>query len=312
MGKRTEARRQSRSAEVWLASYSPLTIDRERWLGVRPFVTECAGRLELDGGPAAHRVVLAIGRLSAWAVGEGLPLDAEAVFDPDTVERFIAVGIPEAPQRSRATYRAVLRRAGPLLTKRAPWEAKPPGVARRQVAVPYTADELDALKGDALVQPTLGRERAARALLALGAGAGLDGRWSTRVAREHVEVVDGAVLVEVGEPAARVVPVLFEWEREVLDLAATACGEFLVGGRSTSRNRAGNLAASIVVAHGHPRLSAARLRSTWLVAHLAMGTRLPELARAAGLQGATVLSDLLGHVPALSEAEAVMMLRGRS
>jgi len=312
VGKRTEARRQSRSADSWLASYSPLTIDREQWLAVRPFVTAWAGRLALDGGPAAHRVVLAIGRLSAWAVGEGLPLDLEVVFDPDTVERFIAVGIPEAPQRSRATYRAVLRRVGPLLTKQAPWEAKPPAVARRQLAVPYTADELAGLKADACREPTPGRERAVRALLALGAGAGLDGRWVTRVEREHVEVVDGTVLVEVGEPAARVVPVLAEWEDEVLDLAATAGAEFLVGGRSRSRNRASNLAASIVVAHGHPRLSAARLRSTWLVAHLALGTRLPELARAAGLRGVTVLSDLLAYVPALSEAEDVSMLRGRS
>ncbi len=44
--------------------------------------------------------------------------------------------------------------------------------------------------------------------------------------------------------------------------------------------------------------------------HLAMGTRLPELARAAGLQGVTVLSDLLPFVPAFDEAEALEMLRG--
>src|SRR5579871_238611 len=312
MGKRTEARRQARAPEDWIASYLPATIERERWLAVRPFVVECGERLELGDGPAARRVVLAIGRLSVWTVAEGLELDPEIVFDPDTVERFIAVGIPCVPQRSRATYRAVLRRVGPLLTKRAPWDAKPPSVARRQVAVPFTSDELAGLKADARTQPTPGRERAARALLALGAGAGLDGRWSTRVAREHIEVRDGGVLVEVGEPAARVVPVLAEWEDEVLDLAATAGAEFLVGGRSRSRNRASNLAASIVVSHGHPTLSAARLRSTWLVAHLAMGTRLPELARAAGLQGVTVLSDLLAYVPALGDAEAVSMLRGRS
>ncbi len=78
-----------------------------------------------------------------------------------------------------------------------------------------------------------------------------------------------------------------------------------------SKNRAGSLAASIVVAHGHPRFSASRLRSTWLVTHLSTGTRLPELARAAGLRGVTVLSDLLSLVPALDEAEALQMLRGR-
>jgi hypothetical protein len=120
------------------------------------------------------------------------------------------------------------------------------------------------------------------------------------------------VLVRVGEPAARIVPVLASWERDVLELAASAGDEFLVGGRSVARNRAGSLAASIVVALGHPRLSASRLRSTWLVTHLAMGTRLPELARAAGLQGVTVLSDLLPFVPSLDELEAISMLRGRS
>jgi hypothetical protein len=109
-----------------------------------------------------------------------------------------------------------------------------------------------------------------------------------------------------------VVPVLAEWEDEVVDLAASAGDEFLVGGYSTARNRAGALAASIIVAHDHPRFSASRLRSTWLVTHLALGTRLPELASAAGLSGVTVLSDLLPFVPLLDDADAVEQLRGRS
>ena len=118
------------------------------------------------------------------------------------------------------------------------------------------------------------------------------------------------VLVRVGEPSARVVPVLAGWEAEVLDPASSAGDEFLVGGRSMSRNRTGALAASLVAGNGHPRFSASRLRSTWLVTHLAMGTRLPELARAAGLEGATVLSDLLRYVPTLDEVQAAVMLRG--
>jgi hypothetical protein len=42
-----------------------------------------------------------------------------------------------------------------------------------------------------------------------------------------------------------------------------------------------------------------------------MGTRLPELAGAAGLGGVTVLSDLLANVPALGENEAAEILRGQ-
>lgn len=105
-------------------------------------------------------------------------------------------------------------------------------------------------------------------------------------------------------------PVLARWEREVLDLAKTAGGDFLVGGRSTAKNRAGSLAASLEVAHGYPRFSASRLRATWLVHHLRLGTRLPELASAAGLAGITVLSDLLEVVTPLGEDDAVDMLRG--
>jgi hypothetical protein len=247
----------------------------------------------------------------AWAIGDGLPLDVEVVLDPDTVERFIAVGL--ADDRSRATYRSVLRRVGPQLTAKAPWEPRAATVARRQVARPYTDVEIQQLRSDAWAQPTPGRVRAARAVLALGAGAGLDGRWVAKVVASDVATGHGAVLVQVGEPSARVVPVLKAWEHEVVDLAETAAtGEFLVGGTSTARNRAGALAASLVVAHGHPRFSASRLRSTWLVTHLALGTRLPELVSAAGLQGATVLSDLLEFVLTVDQAQSIEMLRGRS
>jgi hypothetical protein len=199
---------------------------------------------------------------------------------------------------------------GPKLTKRAPWQPRPATVARRQVASPYSRVELGLLMEDAALQPTCNRVRAARALLALGAGAGLDGRWVARVTASAVERVEGIVVVSVGEPSARRVQVLGGWDEDVLDLAANSGGEFLVGGRSTSKNRAGALAAWLVVGQGHPKFSASRLRSTWLVTHLALGTRLPELAAAAGLQGVTVLSDLLRYVPPVSEADAARMLRG--
>jgi len=95
-----------------------------------------------------------------------------------------------------------------------------------------------------------------------------------------------------------------------LELAATADHEFLVGGYSTSRNRASALTASFEAPPGHPKLSCARLRSTWLLWHLMAGTRLSELAAAAGLRGVTVLSDLLADVPPMDERDAIPMLRG--
>ena len=183
-------------------------------------------------------------------------------------------------------------------------------VNRRQVSTPYSADELEQLWDDALHQSTPARHRAGQALIALGAGAGLDGRWSTRVGAEDVVCQGPLVLERVGEPAARVVPVLARWEEVVVKLAASAGDQYLVGGRSQSKNRAGNLAGAFQVGRGHPPLSGARLRASWLLHTKAAGTRLPELADAAGLQGVTVLSDLLSYVTRHDAAEAARMLRG--
>jgi hypothetical protein len=211
---------------------------------------------------------------------------------------------------ARTPLQRTQTRLGPRLTVRAPWEPPAQPLCRRQVAPPYTAGEVRQLRAHAGAQPTQSRVLAAKALLALGAGAGLDGRWIARVGAQDVFWARGAVLVRVGEPSTRAVPVLAVWEDEVLALKAAAGDQYLVGGYSTARNRAGSLAASLAVPSGCPKFSASRLRSTWLVTHLAMGTRLPELARAAGLRGVTVLSDLLEFVPALDEEEAQSVLRG--
>ena len=308
MGKATEARSHACAAQAWLADYQPLHVGDDEWAVVGRFVNECAGQLGLERSAGSMRVVRALARLALWSHEQGLPLDVEVMLDPETVDRFIATELADDP--SWATYRSVLYRVGPLLTKSAPWADRSRRTHKRRVAPPYSLIELAGLRADALAQPTAGRRRAARALVALGAGAGLDGRWAVRVTGDDVRVEHGVAVIEVHGALARAVPVLAAWEDDILELAAGMGEEFLVGGRSTARNRAGSLARRITVAPGHPRLSSARLRSTWLATHLVMGTRLPELARAAGLQGVTVLSDLLPYVPALGDAQAMAMLRG--
>jgi hypothetical protein len=275
---------------------------------VARFVRHMAVDIGLGDSPADRRTRRQLRRLSDWATSQGLPLDREMILDPDTIERFIEFGL--AGNSSRATYRSVLRKVGPLLTTRAPWEPRAPSVARRQVARPYLPEEVELLRTDAFHQPTPARVRAARALLALGLGAGLDGRWVTRVAGSDVTWSRTSVFVRVGAPSTRKIVVRAEWEHELADLASTAGDEFLVGGKSTSARRTGHLTEAFVVPTGHPRLAPARLRSTWLLNHLIAGTRLPELCRHAGLQGVTVLSDLLPLVEPMSAVAARAMLRG--
>ena len=274
---------------------------------VEHFVEAMSVDLGLGNGSSDCRTRRQLLRLTQWATAEGMALDREVILDPDAVERFVASLFEE---RSAATYRAVLRRVGPLLTKRAPWEPRAQAIPRRQLAPPYEYDEVSMLIDDAIDQPSWSRQRAAIAFLTLGLGAGLDGRWVTRVAASHVRLEGDAVTVEVGEPSPRRVVCLITWEEQLLGLAATAQGdEFLVGGHSTSKNRTAELTARLAVPTGHPRLSPARLRSTWLLWHLDAGTRLPELCRAAGLHGTQVLGDLLAYADPVCELHAAEMLR---
>jgi hypothetical protein len=273
------------------------------------FVDQMAIDLGLGTRSVDERCRRILYRLSRWAAKEGLALDREVILDPATVERFCQIEL--AHDRSRATFRSDLRRMGPQLTRRAPWEPRPAAMAVRMVAMPYSPAEVALLKSDARNQSTPHRRRGARVLLALGLGAGLDGRWVAEVCGDHVMARDGCVEVKVGEPAARSVIVRATWEAEVLKLADLAGHERLLETRSRTTNRVTNFTKRLTSPTGHPRLSPPRLRSTWLLDHLNAGTRLDELCRAAGLAGFTVLPDLMAFMTRLEPSNGERMLRGR-
>ena len=199
---------------------------------VEAFVEAMAADLELGSCSSDRRTRRQLLRLTEWATGEGIALDRELILDPDSVERFIA---SLGEERSAATYRAVLRRVGPLLTKKAPWEPRPTAIARRQLAPPYTDEEVGLLFEDAIEQPTASRQRAALALLTLGLGAGLDGRWVAAVAGPDVSVTNGAVVVRVGEPSPRQVVALDVFGEEISRFGPD--GRRGVLGRRTTRCR---------------------------------------------------------------------------
>ena len=295
--------------EAWICTYVPRRFDRSLWeSSIRGFVLPLLFAMRPAGRAIAARQAYALTRLAEWCVSEGMDLDVETVLDPDTVERFISTAL--AWSRSRATYRSDLRRIGRKLTSRAPWEPSPEAIPRRVLAPPYTSSELAKFRTMAQQQASPQRRRAARALIALGAGAGLDGRWCTRIRAADVTAGRSGVLVRVGPPRPRIVPALASFEADLVELAKGPPERFLVGGTATSRHRASNLLAGLRWPPRSPSLSTRRLRSTWLAQHLAAGTRLPELARSAGLVGVAVLGDLLAFVPAPEDPDAVRQLRG--
>jgi hypothetical protein len=292
-----------------IEAYTPRDVEPQMWEEtLRPFVLPALGASHPVGLAAMERYARVLTLIARWCVHQNIPLDVEQVLDPDTVERFCSMGLKK--MASRGSYRATLRRLGRQLTTKAPWTPRPEPMPARKVAPPYTAREIQALRSDVARQSTPSRRRATTALLLLGAGAGLDGRWARTVHGTDVRMISGIALVRVGSPRPREVPVLAAYEDDLLALAVEAGEEYLVGGTTTHRNRTNEIAERFEDGHRHPKLQPSRLRSTWIVTHLTMGTRLPELLDAAGTRRIETFDDLLQYVPAISRSVAVMALRG--
>lgn len=294
----------------WLETYRPRAIPDPDWdaSGLREFVAHQIVRLDPPSVGQAQKRALELAQIGYWCLKQGMDLDVEDVLDPDTVERYCLVGLKGDP--SAGDYRSRLRRLGRALTIRAPWEPAPEPLKRRSLAPPYMPVEVGRLKRDADRQATELRERAFQVLLALGLGAGLDGRWTGQVRGSDVRASSGVILIDVPDPCARPVPVLAEWEDEVSRLAIQAGPGLLLGGEP-NKNLVSNRINQLELGKDSPALASNRLRSTWLLAHIELGTRLPELAAAAGMQGVTALSDLLPLATLLGDPAAWRALRGR-
>ena len=299
-------------ADPWIDGFTPRIMPRTLWdsslgLSIRPVLRT----VHLSGRQSAEQVAWTLCNLCLWALDVGLPLDWEVILDPANVEAFVQA----SHQRFGSTptphlFRAVLRRIGPQLTSRAPWEARPSSLPRHQSQPPYSADELAAVESDIWNQSTELKQLAARAFVDVGAGAGLDGRWATRLRGTDVIRVPEAVLIRTGPPHPRLVPVLARYETDLIELAETAGDGLLIGPRSTHRNIATKICAHLDRGHDSPPVSLRRLRATWLVHHLRAGTRLPELMSAAGITSPAALLPLLRFVPPLDENERLSVLRG--
>ena len=293
----------------WLASYQPQGIPTAEWAdaGLRAFVTEQIIRLDPPGVPRAKKCALQLAKLARWCHRHGMDLDVEQVLHPDTVERYCEVALANDPHRG--DYRSMLRSIGPVLTKKAPWQPPPVAMKSRKVAAPYDAETVAGFVHDMTRQSTPRRRQSFTAMVALGLGAGLDGRWLHLVYGSDVDQIDGTTMVEVPDPAPRVVPVRDAWAATVRELAEQADDGLLFGGERPRKNLVNRRASDFDLSQDTPKPNAARLRSTWLVAHLAAGTRLPELVEAAGLQGITTLSDLLPAVERLDPGQARALLQ---
>ena len=288
-------------------------VDRAMWdRRLRDFVLPLVVQMSPADMHAASQWARALARISEWSMRKGIGLDVEVVLDPDNVDAFVKETMSH--DRSRATYVSHLRQLGRALTVEAPWQRNGSRTPQRAVSPPYTDDELDTLWRVADSMGTVEQQQALKTMLVAGAGAGLDGQWYPHLRPADIRREGGGVVAAVGNPAPRTVTVLAEWEDRFWQVALTARrrdDRYLISGRGGNpAKRMDGVLYRLGDPPGAPRFNTYRLRNTWLVRHLAMGTHLAVLAEAAGMKHIKTLSDLLPFVPPVSVSEARRLLRG--
>lgn len=287
------------AAEV-IGAYRPAQsrVDDHTWAAINTLVRTVVTAVEYQSPASALLAMRTVTTYSAWAWHEGLALEPEVLFTPDRVEYYSAVALGRASERSRATFRGVLRRVGRACTVKAPWLPDAPQYATSHpLAPPYTHEQVAQFWAAAENQATVRRARVLTCLLTLGLGAGLRSREIAYTTPETVTSTDG-VLWTVTLPD-RVVPVRSAHVPALLALLdRTGPGAALIGRvNANAKDPLEVPRRGVELPTYLPRLTISRLRTTWAVTVLSGDTRMSEFLRMAGTTSAKTLEVMTQYVP---------------
>ena len=281
--------------------------------------TELIRSLVLHHRPrTAAQVSRAAGALSGlvhWAEGQGLPLEPETLLDQDVINTHVASLTTLAPGTRDGITASLVRtargHAGVLFQTRA-------RTTRASPKAPYAPAEVDALLLWAANQPLTSVRQALLSVLVLGLGAGLttDDLVVVDGTDIRTDPATGCVVVDVRHDNPRTVAFLRRYEQEALRLAAVAGPGWVfrpdVDPDATWARTGDGInytIANVVRTTGVQPLHPRRCRITWVVHHLAAGTRLDVLSAAAGYKHPRFAAENVHYLVPPPLADAARTLR---
>ncbi|MEX6430103.1 hypothetical protein [Ferrimicrobium acidiphilum] len=298
-----------------IEDYTP-NFPAQHWDAIANFVRDVARDVQCATSTPVSDLMSVLARYVLWAwQTAGIDLDRETLFRPDVIEEFIDHACPTLTSSSRGTYRSRLLRARQTLldAEGAGVHFDPTPLSPADPMRLYSLQELSALHTWASGQHTVTRRRDAATLLALGAGAGLASEDIVRLKTDDITIDGLGVLLKVTGRRARLVPVLETWEQPIIDaVMAIGPGLPVFGAQRTSFN---NNAVSNLVARSSGvgiKPSLQRLRVTWILHHLNVGTPVPHLMKAAGIETLDAFDRYLRFLPEPDANEFRTALRGPS
>ncbi len=288
-------------ARAAIGAYSPPGLS----CSAAAFAREVVSRAAPQTPARAKALLFAAGRLAAFAERLGLGVE-EALLSEAVIERFVLVGCPAVSPATRRTLRTNLRSLARSIER----YPKPPPVplVRERAKAPYTEAQIEGYLRLSAAQSTGQRRMRTRALICLGAGAGIVAGELRHVRGSDIVQRSDGVLVLVSGRRARSVPVLDRYQQPLLSAAAFAGERLICGGRDPARrNVTDELCRALSADRALPRLEPGRLRSTWLIA-CARQIGLVAFMQAAGVRCTQRLGDLLARLPEATEPELIARL----
>lgn len=247
-------------------------------------IEEVASRLTYP----RRELLLATTRLARWSQRRRIVLSHATVFTEATISAFVQDGLQAQTEASRGNVRAQLRRVREVLHG----ETKPTvRLAGAQPLAPYTRDEETGFSEWAGRQKTPEFKRDARTILALGFGTGLSAGEIGEVRGADVLDDELGIQIIVRGDRSRAVQVIRSHESKLRAAAkAVKPEEYLIRPQRTSTPK--NLLSNIIDRGVSSELGpqSQRMRTTWLVHHLEIGTPVGVLMQAAGLESLKALT----------------------
>jgi hypothetical protein len=305
--------RSGESVSETINRFSPRDVPAEVWGRIEPVVKESVTKVGFGDAVLARKCLSVVGQLTVWADRIGHPVDADALFTPEFIDRFITEGCTHLSAGTRLNYRSQLWQVGAAVVGHTLFPPRSAALRASDLLPPYAPAEVTELVSWSKGLPTASMRRDSWALLALGLGTGMRAEEITRAVGTDVSVEDGIALVQVlgtGGRVDRVVPIHHLWADHVLELAAES------GPRPFFRTDRTRILRNDIVGFIRrcsidetPKFTVQRLRVTWLVGHLGAGTHLHALERASGVAVGQLVKYLSFAAP-LDEAGARRMMAG--
>ena len=271
-----------------LEQWRPINWSQSDLRTLEPLMPTIRGWVEqAKPGTAAktRRFLLAASGMAVWAYRSFGNIDPTVVFHPSNIEQWSIEVCADRSMRWREVTRSRLRTLGQVVNPDG-FPAPTRKVGKQQIARPYTTLEEKVFR---LVYRLPGpANRSQRLWIACGSlGAGLRGNEIAAAHTSDIEKLgDGRLAVRVRGRNRRLVPIRTDYT----DLARAATNASVTDRfvPTDARNIVHNTVSKL-----EPRLSLRRARSTWLLAHLTVGTPLAVLRMIAGPLSANTLDGLL-------------------